>query len=140
MGSVFTQIVNGDLPGRVIWKDEFCFALLTHRPIRPGHTLIVPRQEIDHWLDLDPALTARLFEVARSVGRGIQHAFQPTKVGMMIAGLEVRHTHLHLIPIDSLTDLDFARQDPHAAAEDLDQAADHLRASLRTLGYAEVCS
>lgn len=138
MASVFTQILNGQIPGRIVWKDDFCFAIMTHRPIRPGHVLVIPRQEIDHWLDLDPALTAKLFEVARSVGRGIQSAFTPTKVGMMIAGLEVPHTHLHLIPIDSLTDLDFSRQDPNASADDLDRAASHLRASLRTLGYSEV--
>ena len=137
MPSVFTRILSGELPGYVVWKDDLCFAILTNRPIRPGHVLVIPRQEIDHWIDLDPALRERLFEVAQKIGRGVHHAFVPTKVGLVIAGLEVNHTHLHLIPVDAITDLDFARQDLHVKPADLKRAADHLRASLRTLGFPE---
>jgi histidine triad (HIT) family protein len=137
MASVFTQILQGQIPGRVVWKDDLCFAVLTNRPIRPGHTLVVPRQEIDHWLDLPAELSTRLFETARAIGRGVQHAFKPAKVGLVIAGLEVRHTHLHVIPIDAIADLDFKRQNMDPPAEDLDRAARHLRESLRTLGYTQ---
>jgi len=137
MASVFTRIMTGELPGRIVWKDDLCVAMLTKAPIRPGHTLVIPRQEIDHWIDLDPALTAHLFEVARKVGAAIQRSFQPTKVGMTIIGLEVRHVHLHLIPIDKPEDMDFARQDLNAQAEDLDQAADRLRESLKALGFKD---
>jgi len=137
MASIFTRIINGELPGRLVWRDDRAVALLTNRPIRPGHTLVVSRAEIDHWLDLEPALAQHLMTVAQSVGRGIQHAFQPVKVGMMIAGLEVPHVHLHLVPIDSLADLDFARQDSNPDPGDLDRAAARIRAALHALGYAE---
>ncbi len=136
MASVFTQILRGELPGRIVWKDELCFALMTNRPIRPGHVLVVPRQEVDHWIDLEAALSNHLFGVARAVARGVQHAFTPAKVGLVIAGFEVRHVHLHLIPADTLSDLDFRLQDANAAGEDLDRAAQHLRSSLRALGFA----
>ncbi len=138
MASVFTRIIQGDLPGRFVWRDERCVAFLTIEPLRPGHTLVVPREEVDHWLDLDPALSEHLFGVARTIGQAIQRAFEPTRVGLMIAGIEVAHTHLHLVPIDKVHDLDFGRADRSPSAEDLDAAADRLRTALRTLGAASV--
>jgi len=136
--SIFSRIINGDLPGRFVWKDEHCVAFLTIAPIRPGHTLIVPRQEIDHWLDVPAALSAHLFQTAQQVGRGIKAAFPCTKVGLMIAGLEVPHTHLHLTPISEIRDMDFARQNHKATPAELDAAAAKLRAALRALGHAQV--
>jgi diadenosine tetraphosphate (Ap4A) HIT family hydrolase len=135
--TLFTRIINGEIPGRFVWKDEHCVAFLTIAPIRPGHTLVVPREEIDSWLDATPALTAHLFQTAQHVARGIQAAFPCTKVGMMIAGLEVPHMHIHLTPIDAIRDMDFALQDNKAQAADLDAAAEKLRSALRALGYAE---
>jgi histidine triad (HIT) family protein len=132
--SLFTRIIQGELPGRFVWRDERCVAFLTIAPIRPGHLLVVPRREVDHWLDLEPELAAHLTEVARTLGRALQRAFPCKKVGLMIAGLEVPHTHLHVLPIDRLQDMDFANQDPEARAEDLDEAAEKVRASLRSLG------
>lgn len=134
--SLFTRIINGDIPGRFVWKDEHCVAFLTIAPIRPGHTLVVPRQEIDSWLEASPELTAHLFQTAQQVARGIQDAFPCTKVGMMIAGLEVPHMHIHLTPIDEIRDMDFARQDNKAVPADLDAAAEKLRAALRARGHA----
>ena len=136
--SLFTRIMNGEIPGRFIWKDEHCVAFLTIAPIRPGHTLVVPRQEIDSWLDAPPELTAHLIQTAQYVARGIQSAFPCEKVGMMIAGLEVPHLHIHLTPIDEIRDMDFARQDHQATPAALDAAAEKLRAALRGLGYGQV--
>lgn len=138
MGTLFTRIIAGEVPGRFVWKDERCVAFLTIAPLSPGHTLVVPRAEVDHWLDLDPALAAHLMTVAQSIGKGMQLAFKPTKVGLIIAGLEVPHVHLHAVPIRGLQDLNFANQDTNAKAEDLDSAAERLRAALRQLGYAQV--
>ena len=138
--SLFTRIMNGEIPGRFVWKDEHCVAFLTIAPIRPGHTLVVPRQEIDSWLDASPELTAHLFQTAQHVARGIQTAFPCSKVGMMIAGLEVPHMHIHLTPIDEIRDMDFARQDAKATPTELDAAAEKLRAALRGLGYSQVTS
>ena len=106
-------------------------------PITPGHTLVVPVAEVDHWLDLDPATATRCFEVAQVIGQAQMAAFSPTRIGLIIAGLEVPHTHLHLIPIDSESDLSFAKADPSPAAEALDAAADRLRAALRAAGHGD---
>jgi len=138
MASVFTRIIQGELPGRFVWKDDEAVAFLTIAPIRMGHTLVVPRAEIDHWLDLPRDLARHLMDVAQAVGQGIQRAFQPVKVGMMIAGLEVPHVHIHLTPIWNLQDLNFANQQNDPDPRELDAAAARIRAALRELGYPQV--
>jgi histidine triad (HIT) family protein len=138
MPSIFTRIINGELPGRFVWRDERAVAFLTINPLKPGHTLVVPREEVDHWLDLAPDLAQHLMLVAQAIGKAQQRGFQPTRVGMIIAGLEVPHVHLHVVPIDTLHDLDFSRQDPNPDPADLDPAAATLRQALRDLGYAQV--
>jgi histidine triad (HIT) family protein len=136
--SLFTKIIRGELPGRFVWRDARAVAFLTISPLRPGHTLVVPVEEIDHWLDVPPELMQHLTAVAQKIGQSVQRAFRPTKVGLMIAGLEVPHVHLHVVPIKSLGDLDFAKADANAAPEALDAAAEKLRAALREAGHAEV--
>jgi histidine triad (HIT) family protein len=138
MPTVFTRIIDGDLPGRFVWRDEACVAFLSINPLRPGHVLVVPRAEVDHWVDLDPDLWACLTRTARTIGTALQRAYNPTKVGLMLAGLEVPHVHIHLVPIDSEQHLSFANaeQDPDPAA--LDEAAERIRAALRELGAEHV--
>lgn len=138
MGSAFTRIIEGELPGRFVWSDEWCVAFLSINPIRPGHTLVVPRQEVDHWLDLDLDLAAHLTAVSRSIGKAIQKGFDPSRVGLVIAGLEVPHVHLHLLQVDDLQDLNFenAVQDPDPA--ELDEAAGTIRRALEELGFRQV--
>jgi histidine triad (HIT) family protein len=139
MVSIFTRIIDGELPGRFVWRDPRAVAFLSIEPLKPGHTLVVPRQEVDHWLDLEADLAAHLMQVAQSVGRGIQRAFRPAKVGLVILGLEVRHVHLHLSPIHGMRDLDFAQANRKPDPKEMDEAADRLRAALRELGYAQTC-
>ncbi|HEY8122933.1 MAG TPA: HIT family protein [Myxococcota bacterium] len=138
MPSLFTRIIRGELPGRFIWRDARCVAFLTIAPLQPGHTLVVPIREVDHWLDLEEAEAAHLTVVAQKIGRAVQAAFAPVKVGLMIAGLEVPHVHLHVVPIHELRDLDFARAEKSPSPAKLDQAAAKLRAALRAAGHAEV--
>ena len=130
MASVFTKILAGELPGRFVYTDDRCAAFLTIAPISPGHTLVVPREEVDSWTDLDPDLAAHLFVVAQRVGRALHAAFSPARVGLVIAGLEVPHTHLHVLGVDTMADLDFARADPGVDPAALDEAAERLRAAL----------
>ena len=138
MATVFSQIIEGTLPGRFVWKDDRCVAFLTIRPLRPGHTLVVPRTEVDHWLDLEPGLLAHLTETARAIGRAQMAGFKPARVGMVLAGLEVPHCHFHVVPIRGMQDLDWANQDPSPDATMMDQAAETIRRELRALGYAQV--
>lgn len=138
MATLFSKIIAGELPGRFVWKDDRAVAFLTIAPLKPGHTLVVPREEVDHWIDADPDLLAHLMGVAQSVGKGIQKAFGPEKVGMAVIGLEVPHLHIHLSPIWSIGDLDFAKQERNPDPKALDAAADELRAALRELGFDHV--
>lgn len=126
MATLFTQIIEGTLPGRFVYRDDRAVAFLTIEPISAGHTLVVPIAEIDHWIDLDPGLASHLMEVAQVVGRGIDTAFAPNRVAVVIAGLEVPHVHLHVFGIEDESDLDFARADRNADPDALDAAATRL--------------
>lgn len=138
MASVFTQIINGEIPGHFVWKDDVCVAFLTIAPLKPGHTLIVPRAEVDSWTDLEPEVMAHLTRVAHAVGRALQTTYQPEKVGLTILGLEVRHVHLHVSCIWKPTDLDFGNADANASPESVAAEAVVVRKALRDAGHAEV--
>lgn len=138
MPTVFTRIIGGDLPARFVWRDDRCVAFLSINPLRAGHTLVVPVEEVDHWLDLDADLARHLLVVAQAVGRAQRVAFRPERVGLVIAGLEVPHTHLHVVPIWDVPDLDFTNADPDPDPGALDDAAQRIRAALRDAGHAEV--
>jgi histidine triad (HIT) family protein len=138
MATIFTRIIDGELPGRFVWRDEHCVAVLSINPLRAGHTLVVPRAEVDHWVDLEPATNAHLMAVAQRIAQAQMDAFAPTRVGLMIAGLEVPHVHLHVVPMDGVHDLDFdnAARDPDP--DGLDAAAEAIRVALRGRGAAGV--
>ena len=138
MASIFTRIIQGELPGRFVWRDERAVAFLTIQPLKPGHVLVVPIEEVDHWLDLEPDLARHLLDVSQTVGKAVDRAFEPAKVGLIIAGLEVSHVHLHVTPIHALQDLNFANADPNPDPKEMDAAAEKIRAALRELGCAEV--
>jgi len=130
MATLFTRIINGELPGRFVWRDNRVVAFLTIAPLKPGHVLVVPIEEVDHWIDLEPGLLAHLMEVSQVIGRAVDRAFAPEKVGMMIAGLEVPHVHVHVVPMTSVRDLDFANADSNPSDESLEDAAERIRAAL----------
>ena len=138
MASVFTRIISGQLPGHFVWKDPECVVLLSINPIRPGHCLVVPRSEVDHWIDLEPGLARHLFGVAREIGCAQQRAFKPARIGLIIAGLEVPHTHLHVIPIRDEGDLSFGNAERNPAPETLTRAAQEIRTALKALGSTQV--
>ena len=138
MASVFTKIIAGELPGQFVWKDERVVAFLSIAPLKPGHTLVVPRDEVDHWIDLEPDLMQQLAAVSQQIGKAVQAAFRPVKVGTVVLGLEVPHVHIHVVPIWSPYDLDFANADQSAKPEDVAVAAEKIRAELRELGCAQV--
>jgi histidine triad (HIT) family protein len=130
MPTIFTRIIDGELPGRFVHRDEQCVAFLSIAPLQPGHTLVVPIAEIDHWIDAPPELNAHLMTVAQRIGVAQQTAFSPSRVAMIIAGLEVPHLHLHVVPIRSEADLSFAKADHNPDPAGLDAAADAIRRAL----------
>lgn len=134
MPSVFTRIITGELPGRIVHEDDHTVAFLTIAPIRPGHTLVVTRLEVDHWIDLPPDVQAALWSSSARVGRAIDAEFRPRKVAALLLGLEVPHVHVHLIPIDSESQIDFRLADRSPDPARLDDVADRIRARLSADG------
>ena len=136
MPTIFSRIISGELPGHFVWKDPEVVAFLTIQPFRAGHVMVVPRAEIDHWDDLPEALAARVIVVAQRIARAQKALYRPTRVGLMIAGLEVPHVHLHVVPIDELGDMSFARARGEGT-EALARTAAEIRAALRDAGFHE---
>lgn len=130
MTTLFTRIITGELPGRFVYRDELCVAFLSINPLQPGHTLVVPIEEVDHWVDASSELNAHLMRVCHKIAAAQQAAFEPVKVGLMIAGLEVPHLHLHVVPIRGVHDLDFANADANPDPASLDAAAEQIRSAL----------
>jgi histidine triad (HIT) family protein len=129
MASVFTKIINGELPGRFVYTDDVSVAFLSIAPLTPGHTLVVPREEIDQWTDAGQPLLNHCVGVARGLGNAVKRAFGAPRAGLVIAGLEVPHLHVHVFPVWSLGDFSFANAKP-ASDEELDDAAARLRTAL----------
>jgi len=137
MPTIFSRIISGELPGRFVWRDPSVVAFLSIEPMRPGHVLVVPREEVDHWMDLDPDLAGHLFVVAQQIGKAQRLEWNPMRVGLMIVGEEVPHVHLHVVPINSPGELSFAGVDRSPDPTALDDAAERIRTRLRELGNAE---
>ncbi len=138
MPTIFTRIIDGELPGHFVWRDERAVAFLSINPLQPGHVLVVPIEEIDHWIDAPVDLNGHLVGVAQAVGGVLQQEYQPTKVALMIAGLEVPHLHLHVVPMRGVHDLDFANAAPHVDPDELAAHADRIRDGLRSAGHGAV--
>ena len=137
MTTIFTRIIEGEIPGRFVWRDPEVVAFLPIALLAPGHTLVVPVEPVDHWIDLDPALNARVWTVAQTISRALDGLYQPTKVGVLVVGEEVPHAHVHLVPFTELSQLSFANQDTSPSAEALDEQADRLREALRDAGHGD---
>ncbi|MFM7898242.1 MAG: HIT family protein [Actinomycetota bacterium] len=134
MTSLFTRIIDGELPGHFALKDDHCVVFMTIAPITDGHALVVPRQPVDHWMDMSAELNAHVFGVARHVASAQRRAFNRARVGLVIAGFEVNHCHLHCVPADEMANLNFAHQQKDVAPERLAAAAAKLAAQLRSDG------
>jgi histidine triad (HIT) family protein len=130
MPTVFSRIIAGELPGTFVWRDDECVAFMSINPLAHGHTLVVPVAEIDHWVDMPDALAAHCFAVAHRIGRAQQVAFGCQRIGLIIAGYEVPHTHLHVVPTESMANLSFANASPSVDPSRLEAAANALRAAL----------
>lgn len=135
MPSLFTRIINGEIPGRFVWRDETAVAFLDVRPLAAGHCLVVPVAEVDRWTDLPETLAAHCMRVAHAVANAQQLVFSPLRVGLMIAGFEVPHVHLHVFPSHGMASFDFAQADTSPDAAMLDAQMVAIRAALRAAGH-----
>lgn len=134
MASIFSKILAGELPGHFVWKDDICFAIMTIQPIRAGHLIVIPNEEINHWDDMPDTTAAHVMLVAQKIAKGIKAVIPCKRVGVTVIGLEVPHAHVHLVPIDNLVDIDFklAHAVPH---DELAATAKSIREALASLGY-----
>ena len=128
--SIFTRIFAGEIPATFVYTDDICGVFLPINPLATGHVLVVPRAEVDHWIDLPAETVARLMAVAQRVGKAQRAAFGCERVGVIIAGYEVPHVHIHVVPTNNMTQLDFANAAAHVDRDELGAAATRLRAHL----------
>jgi len=131
MATIFSRIIDGELPGTFVWRDGRAVAFMSINPLARGHVLVVPIEEVDHWVDAPADLVAHLFEVARTIGVAQQPAFECARVAVIIAGYEIPHAHVHVVPTTSMAELDFANAATAVDPADLESAAEAIRAQLR---------
>lgn len=131
MPTLFTKIINGDLPATFVYRDNLCVCFMTINPITVGHALVAPIQEVDQWSDLSDTATAHIFNIARRISAAQKIAFECARVGLIVAGYEIPHCHLHLIPSNSMEDLRFENAASHADPAELKSAATKIINAFR---------
>ena len=135
MPTIFTRIIDGEIPARFVFQDSDCVAFLDVRPLTRGHCLVVPRSETDQWTDLSSQQAAHLTEVAHAIGNVQKRLLSPMRIGLMIAGFEVPHVHVHVVPMNSMSNLDFSKADASPDPEDLDQLRAQIAEGLAAAGH-----
>jgi len=130
MASIFTKIIQGEIPGYKIAEDDRFYAFLDINPLAKGHTLVVPKQETDYLFDLDDDLISGISVFAKKVAKAIDQVIDCEKVGVAVLGLEVPHAHVHLIPINSINDINFARPKLSLSKEQFEEIAESIRKAL----------
>jgi histidine triad (HIT) family protein len=133
MTTLFSKIINGDIPGTFVHKDEHCVVFMTINPISDGHVLVVPILEVDHWVDLPHDTSAHVFAVAQKIAKALEAAFPCERIGLIIAGYEINHCHLHLIPTNSLADFNFANAATSVERSTLEEHAARITAVLQNI-------
>ena len=132
MSSVFTKIISGEIPAHFIAKSTHYVAFLDSHPLHKGHTLVVPKKEIDYIFDQTHEVLSGLLLFAKPIAKAIEQVVPCKRIGIAVLGLEVPHTHIHLIPIHSLSDLDFARPRVSSTQEQFSELADRIRKVLES--------
>jgi len=133
MTTIFTRIINREIPGTFVHEDDLCVPFMSINPLADGHVLVIPREEVDHWVDMAPALSAHVFAVSHRISRALQAAFPCERVGVIIAGYEVNHCHVHLVATTDMSQLDFRNAAASVDRARLQDNADRITAALATL-------
>ncbi len=137
MATIFTKIINGDIPGRFVWNDDTCIAMMDIRPLHPGHLLVIPKVEIDQWTELDSDTAAHVMAVAHKIGKVMKELVPCERVGLLIAGFEVPHVHVHVVPMQTMAQLDFRNAEVSPRADALDDMAESVRGALKAAGHGD---
>ncbi|MEX1239690.1 MAG: HIT family protein [Cyclobacteriaceae bacterium] len=130
MASLFTKIINGEIPGHIVAEDDRYIAFLDINPLVMGHTLVVPREEVDYIFDLDDETLAGLHLFCKKVARAIEKSFPCKRIGIAVIGLEVPHTHVHLVPMNSMGDINFSKPKLKPSKDELAAAAEKIRKAM----------
>ena len=130
MASIFTKIINGDIPSYKIAEDDNCIAFLDVFPLKRGHVLVVPKKEVDYIFDLDSQTYNQLMAFSKIIAIALKKSISCQRVGMAVIGLEVPHAHIHLIPINSVNDMNFANEKLHLTSEEFSNIAIQIKENL----------
>lgn len=130
MASIFTKIINREIPGHIIAEDADHIAFLDINPLVKGHCLVVPKKEVDYIYDLDDAALANLMVFSKKVASGVKKAIPCLRVGVAVIGLEVPHTHVHLVPLNSMNDINFSQPKLNPSKEELESTAAAIKSAL----------
>lgn len=133
MPTVFTRIINGDIPAHKVAETERCLAFLDINPLVTGHTLVIPKNEVDYIFDVDDALLQELFVFAKKVAKAVEAAVPCKRVGVAVIGLEVPHAHVHLVPLNTMNDINFSKPKLNPTNEQLIQTAEAIRRAYQNL-------
>lgn len=123
MSSIFTKIIKGEIPSYKIAESEYCYAFLDINPLAKGHTLVVPKEEVDYIFDVEDELYTELMLFAKRVGKALEKVVPCERIGVTVIGLEVPHAHVHLIPINGINDMNFAKPKVNMTSEEFSSLA-----------------
>lgn len=130
MASIFTRIINKEIPGHILAEDDKFIAFLDVMPLVHGHVLVVPKQEVDYIFDLDDETLSGLYIFAKKVAKAVKKAVPCKRIGIAVIGLEVPHTHVHLVPMNSVGDINFTQPKLKPSQEELSAVAEKIRKEL----------
>lgn len=130
MASIFSKIVSGEIPSYKVYEDDKFLAFLDIFPLRKGHTLVIPKQEVDYIFDLDNQTLSDLHLVSKKVAKAIEKVIPCNRIGVSVVGLEVPHAHIHLIPIDGVYDMDFSKEKLQLTKEEFSKIAAEIEAAI----------
>ncbi|MEP7195559.1 MAG: HIT family protein [Saprospiraceae bacterium] len=130
MSTIFSKIISGEIPSYKIAEDENYFAFLDVRPLVKGHTLVIPKKEVDYLFDIEDQALSGLVLFAKKIAIAIKKSIPCTKVGVAVIGLEVAHAHIHLVPINAVSDLNFANAKLELEAEEMQEISSKIRAAV----------
>jgi len=127
MATIFTKIINREIPGHIVAENDHALAFLDINPLVKGHTLVVPKKEVDYIFDLDDETYTALHLFAKKVAQAIEQVIPCMRIGTAVIGLEVPHTHIHLVPLNSMGDINFSRPKLNPTSEELAQVAQQIK-------------